>query len=178
MDHEDMSTWTDESFEAEIERLRSALAKAESITAEAVAKEAARWLHIVQEAYLDVESVQEYLSDGHEASAKSQLNRAQGKLGIALAKPAPEVVDRLSAHDAELLRPWREAVQDAVDLIDDSGDSLLENMSVERVEATYGGLNALLAPAPAPSSERPECNAEYHADPDHEGCSFRQRRKP
>lgn len=121
-------------IEKDRERLIDVLERNKSITAEAVAKEAARWR----------EAAQEVWDHGHCTLKLSNLLKSSDP-------------DWLAKHDAELLRPWREAVEKALSYSlagHSTGCDCLESPDKCAGKCFQSEMRALLSPAPAPSSEK------------------------
>lgn len=81
------------------------IAKSESLTAEAVAREAARWRGVMERA----EQVIRLYGDPRQSqSAFHKHSAILADIKYLLDSTSP---DWLSSHDAEVLRPWRETVE-------------------------------------------------------------------
>lgn len=129
--------------------LRASLAKSESLTAEAVAREAARW----REAVTQFQRAQGRMRDRWAESddyVKAELwrdlhawgNRCREILDQELHKD--EAALWIAQHDASVVeravRPWREAVERVLLDVDDDGRAEAHDVAIH-------GLRALLTPA-------------------------------
>lgn len=122
-----------------ISELESNLAKSESLTSEAVAREAARWRASVRWAHdLIARLVADEESNIDSFDSEQFLKEAAGLL-------ASDSSDWLAAHDAEVVRPFVEGLRAA--------EAALIISSPERTDAVLAKIRALLAPAPAAKGE-------------------------